>query len=214
MYGHVHVVHVEFSPLVNISVEEFSKNIINIIVMSGTYAVDTFFTLSGFLVTRSIFNELDKHQKINITKMLFHRYIRITPAVAAVILWIGTIFKYFATGPVWNRASYLIYGPCIRNWWASLLYIQNFTNTLDMCLEESWYLAIDMQLFILAPFILYPVWKFKNRGYILLFSITFISVTYTLLYLNVKDLSIKYILGFVYFIFQISKMNKINIKFF
>lgn len=29
---------------------------------------------------------------------------------------------------------------------------------------QSWYLAADTQLFILAPLVLYPIWKFRNYG--------------------------------------------------
>lgn len=31
---------------------------------------------------------------------------------------------------------------------------------------ETWYLACDMQMFILSPFLVYPLWRWKRLGVI------------------------------------------------
>ena len=33
---------------------------------------------------------------------------------------------------------------------------------------ETWYLAVDMQLFLMAPFLIYPLWRWKKVGLTLL----------------------------------------------
>lgn len=84
---------------------------------------------------------------------------------------------------------------CGKNWWTNMLYINNLVNTNELvsnavpykvsnfvrsvaelhfqsyeiqCNGESWYLANDMQFYILVPFIVYPVWKWETMGLILL----------------------------------------------
>lgn len=51
---------------------------------------------------------------------------------------------------------------------------------------QSWYLSVDTQLFIIAPFIIYPLWKWVRWGRVLLVVSTVatiaISFTYHLIY--------------------------------
>lgn len=41
---------------------------------------------------------------------------------------------------------------------------------------QSWYLAADTQLFVLAPLIVYPLWRWRRAGVLLLGAVAFISV--------------------------------------
>ena len=60
------------------------------------------------------------------------------------------------------------------NPWANLLYINNFpsieyVDPEDMsCLGQTWYLANDMQMFLIAPPIIYITWRWKKIGLILI----------------------------------------------
>lgn len=36
------------------------------------------------------------------------------------------------------------------------------------CQGEAWYLANDMQFYVLSPFILYPMWRWEMAGLVLL----------------------------------------------
>lgn len=51
---------------------------------------------------------------------------------------------------------------CKKWWWTTILYIGNYVNSTEICLGHSWYLMVDMQLYLLSPFILYPIFRFKN----------------------------------------------------
>lgn len=47
-----------------------------------------------------------------------------------------------ANGPLWWL--YMNYGiNCEQNWWASLLYIQNYYNAEAICLAHTWYLSVS-----------------------------------------------------------------------
>ena len=46
------------------------------------------------------------------------------------------------------------YENCKKNWWTDLLYINNLNPwkmLTEPCVGQSWYLANDMQMFIVAP---------------------------------------------------------------
>ncbi|CAG7728020.1 unnamed protein product [Allacma fusca] len=93
-----------------------------------------------------------------------HRYLRLTPAYAVVIGLMATLVPYFGNGPYWFAVEQ-DQAKCIRHWWQNLLYINNFVkNESDLCYPESWYLANDMQFFLLSPLLIYPLWRFKLIG--------------------------------------------------
>ena len=58
---------------------------------------------------------------------------------------------------------------CSKHWWTNLLYINNFypTDTGEMCIGWSWYLANDMQFFVITPFLILPLFKVGWRGLVL-----------------------------------------------
>jgi peptidoglycan/LPS O-acetylase OafA/YrhL len=73
---------------------------------------------------------------------------------------------------------------CRDDWWSNILYINNFKQPIlnvrviliinlmvDVdffctlqCLGHSWYLANDMQMFIITPIIIFPLWKWPKLG--------------------------------------------------
>ena len=44
-------------------------------------------------------------------------------------------------------------------------------------MAETWYLANDMQLFLISPLLIYPLWRWKKAGLIWLSFITVGSLT-------------------------------------
>ena len=84
--------------------------------------------------------------------------------LAAAILFSSTLLGYLGSGPMWKP---LIAGSsqtfCADYWWSTLLYIQNYYNPDKICIIQSWYLAVDMQLFVAAPLLCYMLYRFKER---------------------------------------------------
>lgn len=108
----------------------------------------------------SVMRELQKTQKINLFKFWAFRYLRITPLFAAIILGMVSILRYFGNGPLFWAISDNFVPDCERYWWSALLHVQNYVNPNNVCLVHSWYLSIDIQLYFLAPLVLYPLWRF------------------------------------------------------
>ncbi|KAG4079943.1 hypothetical protein HA402_006255 [Bradysia odoriphaga] len=153
------------------------KLVQNAFLVNSPLLVDSFLLLSGFLFARLLLLELDKRAgKVNFLLLYIFRYIRLTPAYLAVIALYATWLPKLGSGPLWDSRMLLEQERCQSSWWLNLLYINNYFGTDNICMFQSWYLAADTQLFILAPLVLYPMWKYRKFGYSLLTILTFVSI--------------------------------------
>ncbi|XP_077861749.1 nose resistant to fluoxetine protein 6-like [Saccoglossus kowalevskii] len=163
--GHVYV----FTPL-------FTDNLLEMLnylrtfsfqaILNGTVSVDTFFLLSGLLVTYLTLKELESGRQINWIIFYVHRYWRLTPLYGFVLLVWMYLFLYVGRGPLqWTMELYV--QSCYDWWWTNLLYINNLVpfpgNENSMCMAWTWYLANDMQFYVISPIIivlLHKKWYF------------------------------------------------------
>jgi len=62
--------------------------------------------------------------------------------------------------------TYISRTACDKYWWTNLLYVNNFIpkNYDVTCMGWSWYLANDMQLYILTPIFFFSYYKNKKLG--------------------------------------------------
>ncbi|XP_061391658.1 nose resistant to fluoxetine protein 6 [Musca vetustissima] len=136
----------------------------SMLVQNATLCVDTFFFMSGLLMLWGAFREMEKTKgKLDIKMMYFHRYIRLTPVVAVVVLYIMSLYKYSGAGPMWMKLGTQD-KRCEESWWATLLYVQNYAFPYSICISQSWYLAVDTQLYVLSPLFLIPLWKWGKKA--------------------------------------------------
>jgi peptidoglycan/LPS O-acetylase OafA/YrhL/lysophospholipase L1-like esterase len=131
----------------------------------GYLGVDLFFTLSGFLITRLIIDDLVR-DRFSLREFWGRRARRLLPAcwvlIAAVLL----------AGPVLVRPTELatLRGDAfatlgyVANWWqvvTSSSYFALFTTPSP--LQHTWSLAIEEQLYVLWPLLLIVVWRVGRR---------------------------------------------------
>lgn len=129
------------------------------IMNAHTLAVDTFFVMGALLMTWSTLRDCEKNQ-LNISRMIWRRYIRYTPVYAALILIVVSFSKIMLQGPYYTEE---LIEPCIKNWWLTLLHVQNYLQQKNMCLNHGWYLSADFQLFIISPFIILIIYKYGKK---------------------------------------------------
>ncbi|KAL0106558.1 hypothetical protein PUN28_016332 [Cardiocondyla obscurior] len=140
-----------------------SHSFISQIFLNSHIGVDTYFFLSGLLVTYFyIKDKVDKDRvqpltyraKINeFFILVIRRFIRLTPAYIATVIISQLSFTWF------DKISqfYLHERPqetCSKYWWRNLLYINNLFSFDSMCLSWSWYLSADMQFFMITAALL------------------------------------------------------------
>ncbi|XP_071955720.1 nose resistant to fluoxetine protein 6-like [Antedon mediterranea] len=142
---------------------------------NATFSVDSFFFLSGLLVTYLTLKYLQKHNgKLNWLMFFVHRYLRLTPVYAMVIFIFTTLAPHFANGPLYQSVFDPNAAPgeesqvsyCQKYWWTNLLYINNLypSNLIEECVDWSWYLANDMQFYIISPFVIYLLYHYFFVG--------------------------------------------------
>jgi peptidoglycan/LPS O-acetylase OafA/YrhL len=129
----------------------------------GFYAVDSFFWIAGLLSSSLMLPQLvAKNGKLPWGMLYFHRFWRIVPAVAFSMFFVVTLMPYMANGPLWwniERSERL--DDCYDNWWTVLLFINNFipNGEGNHCFGHTWYLANDMQFFLITPLMLFLYYK-------------------------------------------------------
>ncbi|XP_067661104.1 nose resistant to fluoxetine protein 6-like [Haliotis asinina] len=124
---------------------------------NASVSVDTFFLLSGLLVSYLALKELKKGEgRINWFMFYFHRYWRLTPPYMLFIMVYVPLFKYWGSGPFFPQTGN---DPsCKTNFWVNMLYLQNIVRDDKQCMGWAWYLANDMQFYVLSPLIFVPLY--------------------------------------------------------
>lgn len=124
------------------AVESFSFQFI----VNGLLAVDTFFFLSGLLLSMNVLKNIDKKNMKKQTFGIFlYRYLRLTPG-CLVLLCFFTLVPLLGSGPIWKEKILPEVAACRRNWWAVMLNVNNFVHSERMCLPSLWYISADWQL--------------------------------------------------------------------
>lgn len=90
--------------------------------------MDSFLMMMGLLVCYTLLNRLSDGMKFNYLAYCVHRYVRITPLYAAVILVYATLIQHLGSGPFWKTTVLALQKPCQYFWWSALLQIQSYTN--------------------------------------------------------------------------------------
>ncbi|XP_015127068.1 O-acyltransferase like protein [Diachasma alloeum] len=187
IYGHGYYLQVVGVQLDVSNVPTMHEVWTNLLILNGNLVTDTFFLLGGILLTYSELRRKEKQPhtyNLNVGVLYFHRYLRLTPAYAVVIGFYATLFQKIGSGPHWNTWVGSNQEFCVDNWWTNLLYMNNYIDVANMCMSQSWYLAVDMQLVWISPIFLYPlvVLGIKHIASVIVLSVgLFVSVVAPLL---------------------------------
>jgi len=143
------------------------------IVPGGYFAVDTFFWLSGMLGAHSLHAKVQRSPSLlspsgfclRLYPMgVLTRWLRLTMVYAFVLLFTQTWYRELGRGGLlWGASTTMGSGgmgcassidndACKTYWWAQLLYVSNIVKA-DSCMAWTWYLACDMQMFLVLPFL-------------------------------------------------------------
>jgi len=142
-------------------------------ILGATPSVDSFFFLSGLLVAYSLMRSKDKMDLFGFFMFYAHRILRLMPPIAAVCFFTATVARFFSTGPLGGVYNTITFEPCNQNWIWDVLFINNFTE--KMCLGQTWYTSVDMQIYFLVPIIFFPLMYYGMIGKIWLAVMTLVS---------------------------------------
>lgn len=125
---------------------------------------DCFILLSGVLAARALLRRLDRTKAVPIVRRLVDRYVRLTPLLLALVALCTLVLPGLGRGPMWGLVVEPHAALCRQHWWRNVLYIHNYYGFEDMCLTHTHQLGIDMQLFAVAPLLVYPLWRWPRAG--------------------------------------------------
>ena len=129
------------------------------ILKGGYLAVCTFFVLSGFLSTNSLFNK----EKISLKEYYLNKFFRLyLPLIVVVFISIAATFilnkTWFNLKP---ESTSIILG--YNNYWQLSSNNDYFAGTLNSPFIHLWYIAILLQFDLVFPFIFMFLKKIGNR---------------------------------------------------
>jgi peptidoglycan/LPS O-acetylase OafA/YrhL len=136
-------------------------------ILNGFFSVDSFFFLSGLLVSYLTMREMSRRAAkgakmagvFPFVTYYLHRFLRLTPTYAVVLAIVSQLLPSLGNGPVFSEAADSMTNSCNKYWWTNLLYINNFyPSLLESCAGWTWYLANDMQFYIISPIMLIPLY--------------------------------------------------------
>lgn len=131
----------------------------------GIYSVDTFFMIGGFLLAYHSINSMNRG---NMKWGLFflHRFLRIMPVYLITTYFYIFVFPYLGFGPAWYLYEYSSKAGCDDYWWNNFVLLNNFLPTDEYsCMPWGWYIACDLQFFLLSPLLLILQYNKKIYGY-------------------------------------------------
>ncbi|KAF7409428.1 hypothetical protein HZH68_003809 [Vespula germanica] len=156
---------------------EFANNPISCLLRVSSLYTDSFLLLSGLLTAYNMVKELTSRGEIRWFCRFIVRFIRLTPALIVIIFWYAFVMEHIGSGPLWNNIIVDNAELCKKNAWTNLLYIQNFFPFEEMCATHTHQLALDMQLSLLAPILVFFLHYKPIIGIILLFFLIQVSAT-------------------------------------
>ncbi len=136
-------------------------------VLNTDKAVDVFFMVSGYLMGGALFREMTREGRLDIRRFYVRRLYRIYP-----LFLLGIAF--YAMGNPHQSMKNLIW---------NLLFIDNFK--MKTIIPVGWSLSIEMQFYVVLPFLVYALWRVRERFRIIalggLFAASFAAVAVTML---------------------------------
>jgi len=125
---------------------------------SGGYlGVDTFFVLSGYLITSLIINEQQRNGTINVRAFWVRRFKRLLPAAILLILGVAAYAEFVASSDQFAtlRGDSLATLGYVANWrliLANASYFELWSEASP--LRHMWSLAIEEQFYVLWPLLM------------------------------------------------------------
>ncbi|XP_003747253.1 nose resistant to fluoxetine protein 6 [Galendromus occidentalis] len=179
VYGH-NAIFVSPDILLNITdYVELLKNVPFQIITNSFMAVSSFFFISGFLLAYLCFKEKKRIVKQNpallISIMFVRRYFRLVIPLLVVVCY-SLLMDLWADGPNDRDSIFNLYArSCPRNWWSIPTLTSNYMGADNMCLGHSWYVAVDMQVFVLAAILVMLILFHPRAGIFLTTALILIT---------------------------------------
>ncbi|XP_012942470.2 O-acyltransferase like protein [Aplysia californica] len=119
----------------------------------------------GFLVSYLKLKPwMEKGRRVNWRLFYFHRIWRLTPPNLLTLVFFTGFLKFFGSGETWFSTMPVDEENCEKYVWTNVLYVNNIVHTESMCMGQTWYLATDMQFYLVSPLLFVPFYYNMYAG--------------------------------------------------
>lgn len=121
----------------------------------GFLGVDTFFVISGYLITSLLIKEYEETGIINLRRFWERRIKRLLPAVIVLLMVVGAATLLLKPDNI-VRVKHDIFAAIfyVSNWWYIAKDVNYFEQFSFMPLKHLWSLAIEEQFYLFFPAVL------------------------------------------------------------
>ncbi|MBC7428944.1 MAG: acyltransferase [Bacteriovorax sp.] len=137
----------------------------------GSYGVQIFFSISGFLITKRLLEEESIENKISLKNFYIRRFFRILPAA-----WFFLIVIYIL------QLTGILFVD-VKSWVASIFFYKNYIQDNTWYLSHFWSLAIEEQFYLILPLVIILTPSI-NRKWVTFFLFFIISVFFDRLHIS------------------------------
>lgn len=129
----------------------------------GFLGVDTFFVISGYLITALLISEYKQYGYINLMEFWIKRMKRLLPAVLFMMGIVLSYTVFFEPEIIKEIKSDVLAAVFyVSNWWYILQDLDYFNQFSIEPLKHLWSLAVEEQFYLLYPILLLVLLKSKD----------------------------------------------------
>ncbi|EHS7165860.1 acyltransferase family protein [Staphylococcus pseudintermedius] len=130
----------------------------------GFLGVDTFFVISGYLITSLLLTEYHNTGKIELMLFWLRRVKRLIPAVLFLVMGVIVLSLIFMPTEIQKvRADSIAAIFYVSNWWYIMQNVDYFEQFAVQPLKHLWSLAIEEQFYLVFPIVLLSLLSFIRR---------------------------------------------------
>ncbi|XP_058122759.1 O-acyltransferase like protein-like [Anopheles ziemanni] len=177
---------------------QFDRSWFPIAMAGNTYTVQLFFVIGGLLLAVNVLQQTKDSATVGVAYFIDrvkNRLIRILPTYLFVVLFHASWYPSLHDGPIGDRFK----DHCTTNWWTNLLFINNYIHPSEPCIQFSWYLGADFQLYLIGTAIMILIRnrpKLTKHVALIMVLIAFV-VPFVIIYVHHLDATVMMILRYV-----------------
>jgi len=129
---------------------------------NGYLGVDIFFVISGYVITKNLYEEFKEKNEINFLNFYKKRFKRIFPVLFFILTIVFLFYKFYGPPDISLKKDFLysIFG--LSNFFYLIGEVDYFNNIFDNPLGHTWSLGIEEQFYIIYPLLLFFLIKNFN----------------------------------------------------